>query len=135
MKYLLVFLIVLSLFNPYSNNEVYETSFIRNVIYKYITSLDNTIDYALNNVPYVQNLASSIYEKRFEKIMLDKTITKHFVYPGETLDEILKKYNKDTDNINTLRKIVLFENPDVVSDSYDLQSNTFINVPSDSFQK
>ncbi|MDU7905094.1 MAG: hypothetical protein E7J33_06015 [Peptostreptococcaceae bacterium] len=63
--------------------------------------------------------------------MKNRTFVKHFVETGETLDDIIKIYNKDIDNIENFRKVVYKENSNVISDDYKLKSGEYILIPSE----
>lgn len=63
--------------------------------------------------------------------MKDRTLTKHLVVSGETLDSIINLYNNNIDNIEDFRKVVYKENKGTVSDDYELQAGQYIAIPSD----
>ncbi|MGL5313062.1 MAG: hypothetical protein ACRC92_07425, partial [Peptostreptococcaceae bacterium] len=71
------------------------------------------------------------YELASDKVMEDRILQKHLVLSGETLDDIIKSYNTDVDNIEAFRKVVYKENPDVVTKDYQVKSGEYILIPSE----
>ena len=56
---------------------------------------------------------------------------KHLVISGETLDDIIKTYNNNIDNIEDFRKIVYLENNDTLTKDYQVNTGEYILVPSE----
>lgn len=131
MKYILIFLIVLSFIGPTADSDKSLGSVFKDGFYNYITCLDNTMNYLVDNVPTFANLSEIPYKKAYKSVMNNRHLTKHLVSSGETLDDIIKIYNTDINDIENFRKVVYKENEGVVSKSYDVQSGEYIVVPSD----
>lgn len=131
MKYILIFLIVLSFIGPTADSDKSFVSVFKDGFYNYITCLDNTFNYLADNVDAFSKLTEIPYEKAYKDVMNDRHFTKHLVSSGETLDDIIKKYNTNIDDIENFRKVVYKENEGLVSKSYDVQSGEYIVVPSD----
>lgn len=131
MKYILVFLIILSFIGPVADKNKSTSSVIRDGVYNYITCLENTRIYLVENVPAFSKLADIPYEKAYREVMEDKRLEKHLVSSGETIDSIIKSYNSDVEDLENYRKIIYKENPGIVSSSYEIKSGEYIVVPSD----
>ncbi len=131
MKYLLMFLIVLSFIGPSVEDGKSFGSVFKDGFYNYITCLDDSVDYLTENIPVFANLSDISYKNLYNNVMKDKHLTKHLVVSGETLDSIIKIYNQDIDNIENFRKVVYKENDGLVSDTYELQAGQYITIPSD----
>ena len=63
--------------------------------------------------------------------MANRTFVKHFVLAGETIDNIIKKYNNDVDDLESFRKVIYKENIGLVSDTYEVKSGEYLTVPTD----
>lgn len=65
--------------------------------------------------------------------MNTRSFTKHLVSSGETIDDIIKKYNFNitSNDLDDFRKIIYKENSDVVSEDYNVQSGEYIFVPTE----
>ena len=131
MKYILVFLIVLSFIGPSVQEDKSFGSVFKDGFYNYLTCLDNSANYLTKNVPLFANLSELSYERVYKNVMKDRTLIKHLVVSGETLDSIINLYNNDVDNIENFRKVVYKENEGTVSDTYELQAGQYITIPSD----
>ncbi|MEG1311868.1 MAG: hypothetical protein RR942_14025 [Romboutsia sp.] len=131
MKYVLVFLIILSFIGPSSQKGRSISSVFKDGVYNYITCLDNTMNYLVDSVPAFSNLAEIPYEKAYKDVMDDRFLKKHLVSTGETLDDIIKNYNTNIDDIESFRKVIYKENEGLVSKNYEVQSGEYIIVPSD----
>lgn len=131
MKYFLLFLIILSFIGPAVDNNKSTSNIITESIYNYITCLDNTANYLVNNVSFFSNISENLYIILYNSIMKNRVFQEHLIQPGETLDSIIQLYNNDIDDIETFRKIVYKENQDIVSSSYDVKAGEYILVPSD----
>ena len=131
MKYILFFLIILSFIGPVADKEKSFDSVIKDSIYNYITCLDNSINYLSNNFTFVDKILNIQYELAYNNIMEDRVMEKHLVISGETLDEIIKTYNNNIDNIEDFRKIVYLENKDTVTKDYQVNTGEYILVPSE----
>lgn len=129
MKYLLIFLIVLSFIAPSTKNDDSFKNIFRDGFYNYITCLDNSVDYLVENVPAFSSIAEMPYEKAYASIMKDRHLIKHLVSSGETLDDIIKLYNGNIDNIENFRKVIYKENEGLISEDYQVQSGSYIAVP------
>ena len=130
MKYILFFLIILSFIGPVADKEKSFDSVIKDSIYNYITCLDNSINYLSNNFTFVDKILNIQYELAYNNIMEDRVMEKHLVISGETLDDIIKTYNNNIDNIEDFRKVVYLENKDTVTKDYQVNTGEYILVPS-----
>lgn len=131
MKYVLLFLIILSFIGPNTDKDKSTNDVIKDSIYNYITCLDNSFNYLMNNVSFFSNLSEKSYKISYDSIMKDRIFQEHLIQSGETLDSIIKLYNDNIEDIETFRKVVYNENKNVVSSSYDVQSGEYILVPSE----
>lgn len=131
MKYLLSFLIILSFVGPVVSKDKSPSEVIQDSLYNYITCLDNTFDYLVDNVPIFSNMSEKFYKKSYDSIMKNRVLEEHLIQPGETLDSIIKMYNNNISDIETFRKVVYKENQGTISSSYDLKSGEYILVPSE----
>lgn len=131
LKYFLLFLIILSFIGPSTKDDKYTGNIFKDSIYNYITCIDNTFNYLIDNVAIFSNVSEKLYETSYNSIMKNRVFQEHLIQPGETLDSIIQLYNKDIDDINIFREIVYKENSDIVSDSYDVKSGEYIIVPSE----
>lgn len=131
MKYILFFLIILSFIGPVADKEKSFDSVIKDSIYNYITCLDNSINYLSNNFTFVDKILNIQYELAYNNIMEDRVMEKHLVISGETLDDIIKTYNNNIDNIEDFRKVVYLENKDTVTKEYQANTGEYILVPSE----
>lgn len=131
MKYILIFLIVLSFIGPSVQEDKSFGSVFKDGFYNYLTCLDNSVDYLTKKVPLFASLSELSYERVYKNVMKDRTLIKHLVVSGETLDSIINLYNNDVDNIENFRKVVYKENEGTVSDTYELQAGQYITIPSD----
>lgn len=131
MKYILFFLIILSFIGPVADKEKSFDSVIKDSIYNYITCLDNSINYLSNNFTFVDKILNIQYELAYNNIMEDRVMEKHLVISGETLDDIIKTYNSNIDNIENFRKVVFLENKDTVTKDYQVNTGEYILVPSE----
>jgi len=131
LKYILFFLIILSFIGPVADKEKSFDSVIKDSIYNYITCLDNSINYLSNNFTFVDKILNIQYELAYNNIMEDRVMEKHLVISGETLDDIIKTYNNNIDNIEDFRKVVYLENKDTVTKDYQVNTGEYILVPSE----
>lgn len=131
MKYVLIFLLILFFIAPSVDEAKSIPQVLKAGVYNYITCLDKSVDYLSENYPVFNQLTELPYKKSYTKVMKNRTFVKHFVEAGETLDDIIKIYNKDIDNIENFRKVVYKENSNVISDDYKLKSGEYILVPSE----
>ena len=131
MKYFLLFLIILSFIGPAANNNNSTNDVIKNSIYNYITCLDDTFNYLVDNVSFFSNISEKLYKASYDSIMKNRVLQSHLVQSGETLDSIIQLYNHNIDDIETFRKVVYKENQDIISSSYDVKAGEYILVPSD----
>lgn len=129
MKYILIFLLILSFIGPSADKGDSIPSVVRKGVYNYITCLDRSFDYLVDNVPAISNLAEVPYKRTYKKVMKDRYFTKHLISPNETLDEIIKSYNSDIDDIDDFRKVIVKENPGIVSESYEIKSGEYVVIP------
>lgn len=131
MKYFLLFLIILSFIGPVVDDNKSTDNIIKDSIYNYVTCLDSTFNYLVNNVSLFSNISESLYKKSYDTVMKDRVFQEHLILPGETLDSIIKLYNTNIDDIENFRKVVYKENSDVISNSYDVKAGEYILVPSE----
>lgn len=131
MKYFITFILVLLFIAPVVDDNKTISEIFRGGIYSYITCVDNSINYLITNVPVLSKIAEKPYKAVYEKVMKDRTFTKHLVSSGETLDDIINEYNTKVDNIDDFRKVIYKENPDIVSRSYEVKSGDYIKIPTD----
>ena len=121
MKYFLLFLIILSFIGPAVDDNKSTGDVITDSIYNYITCLDNTANYLVDNVSFFSNISEKLYKASYDSIMKNRVFQSHLV----------QIYNNDIDDIETFRKVVYKENQDIVSSSYDVKAGEYILVPSD----
>ncbi|WP_373600931.1 hypothetical protein [Paraclostridium bifermentans] len=131
MKYILIFIVILLFISPNVDkcNSIGEA--LKSGIYNYITCVDNTVNYLVENTSFFNKLSEIPYTNAYKNIMSDRHFVKHFIEYGETLDDIIKFYNKDINNLDDFRKVVYKENSDIVSKDYDLKAGNYILVPSE----
>ena len=122
MKYFLLFLIILSFIGPAVDDNKSTGDVITDSIYNYITCLDNTANYLVDNVSFFSNISEKLYKASYDSIMKNRVFQSHLV---------IQLYNNDIDDIETFRKVVYKENQDIVSSSYDVKAGEYILVPSD----
>ncbi len=130
MKYFLLFLIILSFIGTSVSDDKTTGNVLKDSVYNYITSLDNTFNYLVENVSFFSNISENLYKTSYNSIMKDRIFQEHLVQPGETLDSIIQLYNTNIDDIEAFRKVVYKENQDIVSSSYDVKAGEYILVPS-----
>jgi len=128
MRYVLLILIVLLFIGPSVEDCTSLSQAFKEGIYNYITCLDTSVDYLSENVPAFNSLTELSYNKAYKKVMNGRHLVKHFVNPGETIDDIIKSYNIDIDDI---RKVIYKKNIDIISSDYNLNSGEYILVPSE----
>ncbi|MGL4914565.1 MAG: hypothetical protein ACRC3Y_19270 [Romboutsia sp.] len=131
MKYFLLFLLCLLFIAPSAEKDKSLSTVIKDGFYNYITCLDTTVTHLAKNVPVFSKLAQASYEKAYNSIMDDRHLTKHLVSSGETLDDIIKSYNSDINDIENFRKVAYKENPGIISSDYQVQAGEYITVPSE----
>ncbi len=131
MKFLIVLLIVLSFIAPSVQDDKSVSEVFKDGFYNYITCLDDSKNYLVKNVPFFSKLSKISYEKSYTKVMENRYFVKHLVSSGETIDDIIKSYNANIDDIESFREVVYKENPQVISDEYQVQSGEYLTVPSE----
>ena len=131
MKYFLLFLIILSFIGTSVSDDKTTGNVLKDSVYNYITSLDNTFNYLVENVSFFSNISENLYKTSYNSIMKDRIFQEHLVQPGETLDSIILLYNTNIDDMESFRKVVYKENQDIISSSYDVKAGQYILVPSD----
>lgn len=131
MKYFITFILLLLFIAPVVEDDKTISEVFRGGIYTYITCVDNSVNYLVSNIPFIAKIAEKPYAAAYEKVMEDRRFTKHLVSSGETLDDIIKDYNTQIDNIEDFRKVIYKENPDIVSRSYEIKSGDYITIPTD----
>ena len=63
--------------------------------------------------------------------MKNRSLIKHYVNSGESIDQIIKTYNSNIDkDIDDFREVVYKENQGIVSSDYNVQAGEYILVPS-----
>lgn len=107
------------------------SDFLRESIYNYITSLDAGLDIIDDSMPVIGGLKNFTYERTYNKVMKNREFINHIVEDGENLDEIIKKYNNNTGDIDDFRKVIKEKNKNKVSDTYDIQSGEELLIPSE----
>ena len=131
MKYFLLLLIILSFIGPVVDNNKSTGDVLKDSIYNYITCLDTTFNYLVDNVSIFSNVSENLYKNTYNSIMKDRVFQEHLIQPGETLDSIILLYNSNIDDMEAFRKVVYKENQDIISSSYDVKAGQYILVPSD----
>nr|WP_317333338.1 hypothetical protein [uncultured Romboutsia sp.] len=131
MKYFLLFLIILSFIGPAVDNNKSPGDIIKDSVYNYITYLDNTFNYLVDNVSFFSNISEKSYKTSYNSVMKNRVFQEHLIQPGETLDSIIQLYNNNIDDIEVFRKVVYKENQDIISSSYNVKAGEYILVPSD----
>lgn len=133
MKYLIYILLILFFISPHVDNDLSFSQVFRDGFYDYVTSLDRAFTYATEHSKIMATISEIPYKKTYENIMANRSFTKHFVCSGETIDDIIKKYNMNITNseLKDFRKIVLKENEGIISDDYNIQSGQYLIVPSE----
>lgn len=131
MKYILIFTVILLFISPSVDkcNSIGEA--LKSGIYNYITCMDNTANYLVENTTFFNKLSEIPYTNAYKNIMNNRHFIKHFIEYGETLDDIIKTYNKNINDLDDFRKVVYKENPDIVSKDYYLKAGNYILVPSE----
>lgn len=131
MKYILIFIVILLFISPNIDkcNSISEA--LRSGMYNYITCMDNTANYLVENTSFFNKLSEIHYANAYKSIMHDRHFIKHFIEYGETLDDIIKVYNKDINNLDDFRKVVYKKNSDIISKDYNLKAGNYILVPSE----
>ena len=95
MKYFLLFLIILSFIGTSVSDDKTTGNVLKDSVYNYITSLDNTFNYLVENVSFFSNISENSYKTSYNSIMKDRIFQEHLVQPGETLDSIIQIYNNN----------------------------------------
>lgn len=133
MKYFLLCILVLFFIAPNIDKSDTISEVFRDSFYDYITCIDRSTSYLTENIPLLKRLSNIPYEKMYTKIMSTRTLTKHLVSNGETIDDIIKKYNYNITNndLKYFRKIIYKENIELVSDDYNIQAGESILVPTE----
>ncbi|MGL5328693.1 MAG: hypothetical protein ACRDD7_05445 [Peptostreptococcaceae bacterium] len=133
MKYLISILLILFFIAPHVDDNESLSQVFKDGFYSYITSLDRTLNYAVENFDFVAKLADIPYESTYKRIMSNRSFTKHYVSSGETIDDIIKKYNLEVSNseLKDFRRVVYKENEGIVTSDYNIQSGQYIIVPTE----
>lgn len=131
MKYIMTILLALLIISTAVDEDLSTTSLIRQCAYNYITCLSNSINYLGENVSVFSQIKNKPYEKIYTKIMKNRSLIKHYVNTGESIDQIIKTYNSNIDkDIDDFREVVYKENQGIVSSDYNVQAGEYILVPS-----
>lgn len=131
MKYIMTILLALLIISTAVDEDLSTTSLIRQCAYNYITCLSNSINYLGENVSVFSQIKNKPYEKTYTKVMKNRSLIKHYVNSGESIDQIIKTYNSDIDkDIDDFREVVYKENQGIVSSDYNVQAGEYILVPS-----
>ncbi len=109
----------------------YTYSSLHCLYFNYITCLDTSVNYLSENVPAFSDLTELSYTKAYKKVMDGRHLVKHLVNSGETIDDIIKSYNTNIEDIDDFRKVVYKENIDIISSDYNIKSGEYILVPSE----
>ena len=131
MKIILFILFIMAFIGPAASVGMMPAQEFKEAFLNYLTSFDRAFNYLSDNVEFIADLKEMPYKNTYDKIIEDRVLVKHFVSPGETLDFIIKQYNSNVEDLNDFRKLVLHENPDIVSSDYSLKSGVNILVPSE----
>lgn len=132
MKYILILIIIIFFIGPVVDKDKTTSAVMKDGIYNYITCLDSYKNYLIKEFPFITKLSNISYEKTYNKVMKNRILEKHLVTSGETLDDIIKAYNTNIDDFDDFRKIILKENPDIVSSDYQIKSGEYLLIPSES---
>lgn len=131
MKYIMTILLALLIISTAVDEDLSTTSLIRQCAYNYITCLSNSINYLGENVSVFSQIKNKPYEKTYTKVMKNRSLIKHYVNSGESIDQIIKTYNSNIDkDIDAFREVVYKENQGIVSSDYNVQAGEYILVPS-----
>lgn len=131
MKYIMTILLALLIISTAVDEDLSTTSLIRQCAYNYITCLSNSINYLGENISVFSQIKNKPYEKTYTKVMKNRSLIKHYVNSGESIDQIIKTYNSDIDkDIDAFREVVYKENQGIVSSDYNVQAGEYILVPS-----
>lgn len=131
MKYIMTILLALLIISTAVDEDLSTTSLIRQCAYNYITCLSNSINYLGENVSVFSQIKNKPYEKIYTKVMKNRSLIKHYVNSGESIDQIIKTYNSDINkDIDDFREVVYKENQGIVSSDYNVQAGEYILVPS-----
>lgn len=131
MKYIITILLMFLFISAHVDENKTVSEVFKNSLYSYITCCDNAFVYLSNNVDIISKLTEKSYQQIYDKVMQNRNFTEHLITSGETLDDIIKNYNTNIDNIDDFRKIIYKENPNSVSSSYEIKSGDSIKVPTD----
>jgi adenylosuccinate synthase len=124
-------LLALLIISTAVDEDLSTTSLIRQFAYNYITCLSNSINYLGENVSVFSQIKNKPYEKSYTKDMKNRSLIKHYVNTGESIDQIIKTYNSNIDkDIDAFREVVYKENQGIVSSDYNVQAGEYILVPS-----
>lgn len=131
MKYIMTILLALLIISTAVDEDLSTTSLIRQCAYNYITCLSNSINYLGENLSVFSQIKNKPYEKIYTKVMKNRSLIKHYVNSGESIDQIIKTYNSDINkDIDAFREVVYKENQGIVSSDYNVQAGEYILVPS-----
>lgn len=131
MKYIMTILLALLIISTAVDEDLSTTSLIRQCAYNYITCLSNSINYLGENLSVFSQIKNKPYEKTYTKVMKNRSLIKHYVNSGESIDQIIKTYNSNIDkDIDDFREVVYKENQGIVSSDYNVQAGEYILVPS-----
>lgn len=131
MKYIMTILLALLIISTAVDEDLSTTSLIRQCAYNYITCLSNSINYLGENLSVFSQIKNKPYEKIYTKVMKNRSLIKHYVNSGESIDQIIKTYNSNIDkDIDDFREVVYKENQGIVSSDYNVQAGEYILVPS-----
>lgn len=131
MKYIMTILLALLIISTAVDEDLSTTSLIRQCAYNYITCLSNSINYLGENLSVFSQIKNKPYEKIYTKVMKNRSLIKHYVNTGESIDQIIKTYNSDINkDIDAFREVVYKENQGIVSSDYNVQAGEYILVPS-----
>ena len=131
MKYIMTILLSLLIISTAVDEDLSTTSLIRQSAYNYITCLSNSINYLGENLSVFSQIKNKPYEKIYTKVMKNRSLIKHYVNTGESIDQIIKTYNSNIDkDIDDFREVVYKENQGIVSSDYNVQAGEYILVPS-----
>ena len=131
MKILLMILLFIAFIGPsVDENKPFGLVF-KDAVFNYLSSVDKTINYLSENYEVFKEIKDFPFRNNYEEVMKDRVFVKHTIESGQTLDNIIKMYNSNINDIENFRKVVLYENPEAVSSDYTLKSGLSILVPSE----
>lgn len=131
MKILLMILLFIAFIGPSVDENKSFGLVFKDAVFNYLSSVDKTINYLSENYEVFKEIKDFPFRNNYEEIMKNRVFVKHTIESGQTLDNIIKMYNSNINDMENFRKVVLYENPEAVSSDYTLKSGLSILVPSE----